>query len=107
MTYAACVEGIEKGLKSRDGVVLAMVSILTHEAVVNHSSAVPRADLMTAIENLGYEANVIDTDTASFNFQHVDQARVASIKGWKAAIIAATVGTLVTVLFYYLPLRVP
>lgn len=103
ITCAACVQGIERELRARHGVLSTTVSLATHEAVVNHSSAVARTDLVAAIESIGYEADIVDVDDPGISIEAVDQERLAAFMAWKAALIAATIGTLATMVVDYLP----
>ncbi|MCE1045983.1 heavy metal translocating P-type ATPase [Pseudomonas alloputida] len=59
MTCASCVGRVEKALKAVPGVTEATVNLATERATVRGVAAV--ADLIAAIEKVGYEANPVDT----------------------------------------------
>ncbi|HCK4083367.1 TPA: heavy metal translocating P-type ATPase, partial [Pseudomonas aeruginosa] len=59
MTCASCVGRVEKALKAVPGVTEAVVNLATERATVRGVAAV--ADLIAAIEKVGYEANPVDT----------------------------------------------
>ena len=59
MTCAYCVGRVEKALKAVPGVTEATVNLATERATVRGVAAV--ADLIAAIEKVGYEANPVDT----------------------------------------------
>ncbi|MHC1550803.1 heavy metal translocating P-type ATPase [Phyllobacterium sp. K27] len=54
MTCASCVSRIERALKAVPGVDAASVNLATERASITTESAVPRAKLIEAIENVGY-----------------------------------------------------
>ena len=59
MTCASCVGRVEKALKAVPGVTEATVNLATERATVRGVAAV--ADLIAAIEKVGYEASPVDT----------------------------------------------
>ncbi len=59
MTCASCVGRVEKALRSVPGVVEATVNLATERASI-YGSAAP-AELISAIERIGYEAKVVDS----------------------------------------------
>lgn len=59
MTCASCVGRVEKALRSVPGVVEATVNLATERASI-YGSADP-AELISAIERIGYEAKVVDS----------------------------------------------
>ncbi|HHL2446830.1 TPA: heavy metal translocating P-type ATPase [Pseudomonas aeruginosa] len=59
MTCASCVGRVEKALKAVPGVTEAVGNLATERATVRGVAAV--ADLIAAIEKVGYEANPVDT----------------------------------------------
>ncbi|WP_181281404.1 heavy metal translocating P-type ATPase [Pseudomonas aeruginosa] len=59
MTCASCAGRVEKALKAVPGVTEAVVNLATERATVRGVAAV--ADLIAAIEKVGYEANPVDT----------------------------------------------
>lgn len=59
MTCASCVGRVEKALKAVPGVTTATVNLATERATVRGVAAV--ADLMAAIEKVGYGASPVDT----------------------------------------------
>ncbi|WP_372242400.1 heavy metal translocating P-type ATPase [Pseudomonas sp. CFSAN084952] len=59
MTCASCVGRVEKALKAVPGVTEATVNLATERATVRGVAAV--AELVTAIEKVGYEASPVDT----------------------------------------------
>ncbi|MFG6286918.1 heavy metal translocating P-type ATPase, partial [Pseudomonas aeruginosa] len=59
MTCASCVGRVEKALKAVPGVTEATVNLATERATVRGVAAV--ADLIAAMEKVGYEANPVDT----------------------------------------------
>ncbi|RPW08245.1 heavy metal translocating P-type ATPase [Pseudomonas aeruginosa] len=59
MTCASCVGRVEKALKAVPGITEATVNLATERATVRGVAAV--ADLIAAIEKVGYEANPVDT----------------------------------------------
>lgn len=61
MTCASCVGRVEKALKSVPGVAEASVNLATERAIVY--GYVEKADLISAIERIGYEAKAINSVT--------------------------------------------
>lgn len=98
ITCAACVESIERGLKSLPGVLAATVSMVTYEAVVKHTNAVTVADVLAEVAQLGYGADVVETNGSGNNIEDADRVRAASIQTWRAALIGASTCTVATIL---------
>jgi Au+-exporting ATPase len=84
MTCASCVGRVEKALRSVPGVVEATVNLVTERASVDGSAS--SAELIFAIERIGYEAKVIDSpleDVAE------SQKEIESLKLKRDLILAA------------------
>lgn len=84
MTCASCVGRVEKALRSVPGVVEATVNLATERASVDGSAS--SAELIFAIERIGYEAKVIDSpleDVAE------SQKEIESLKLKRDLILAA------------------
>jgi len=65
MTCASCVGRVEKALAAVPGVVSALVNLATEKATVEAQRGVLRpADLVAAVEDAGYEAEILTGDTA-------------------------------------------
>ncbi|KAJ3101900.1 ATPase Cu transporting protein 7B [Phlyctochytrium bullatum] len=66
ITCASCVNAIESSLKTKQGIRDVSVSLLTHKAVVKHDpAAIGPRDLISIIEELGYEAELADANNSS------------------------------------------
>ncbi|WP_181264767.1 heavy metal translocating P-type ATPase [Pseudomonas aeruginosa] len=78
MTCASCVGRVEKALKAVPGVTEAVVNLATERATVRGVAAV--ADLIAAIEKVGYEANPVDTgaqaDEEAAEKKHAERAEL-------------------------------
>ncbi len=65
MTCASCVARVEKALASAPGVVSATVNLATEKATVEAQRGLLRpADLVAAVEDAGYEAQILTGDSA-------------------------------------------
>lgn len=69
MTCSMCVNAVEQGLKSLDGVKRASCSLATHSVRVEYdSSKVQKQDLLDLIEAIGYEPIIQDSPMAVVEF---------------------------------------
>ncbi|ENN88607.1 heavy metal translocating P-type ATPase Metabolism [Rhizobium freirei PRF 81] len=72
MTCASCVGRVERALKAVPGVTQAVVNLATERATVKGSIDV--ATLITAIEEVGYEANVITAAAGGTESEDAERA---------------------------------
>ncbi|PSC03398.1 copper-translocating P-type ATPase [Alsobacter soli] len=89
MTCASCVSHVERALKRVPGVVDATVNLATERASVR-SFGVPSADLITAVEEAGYEAEPALSGQDQTDRER--EARAAEIAGLKRDVILAALG---------------
>ena len=61
MTCASCVHTIERALNMLPGVKKATISLLTESALIHYTDEVGPEDLVEAIEDVGFEAQVNET----------------------------------------------
>ncbi len=65
MTCASCVARVEKALASAPGVIAATVNLATEKASIEAQRGILRpADLVAAVEDAGYEAEILTGDSA-------------------------------------------
>ncbi|KAI9728542.1 MAG: hypothetical protein M1834_007680 [Cirrosporium novae-zelandiae] len=65
MTCGACTSAVEGAFKNVDGVKTITVSLMANRAVVEHDELVIKPDeLATVIEDIGFDAKVLDVKTA-------------------------------------------
>ncbi|ENU80923.1 copper-translocating P-type ATPase [Acinetobacter sp. ANC 3789] len=69
MTCASCVGRVEKALKKVDGVAEVAVNLATEKAVIHSDKAVPREDLVHAVERAGYEVRTQPEQLFELNIQ--------------------------------------
>ena len=69
MTCASCVGRVEKALLAVDGVKAATVNLATERATIRGVAGID--DLISAIQKVGYEARVIDTQNQVSNESEV------------------------------------
>lgn len=62
MSCSSCTNSISSELKNLSGVNSVSISLITEEAVINHSSNVKSHDLIEKIEDLGFDASLIETN---------------------------------------------
>ena len=86
MTCASCVGRVEKALRSVPGVVEATVNLATERASI-YGSADP-AELISAIEHIGYEAKVVDS-LSSLQAVAENQKEIELLKLKRDLILAA------------------
>lgn len=86
MTCASCVGRVEKALRSVPGVVEATVNLATERASI-YGSADP-AELISAIERIGYEAKVVDS-LSSLQAVAENQKEIELLKLKRDLILAA------------------
>ncbi|KAG7917077.1 hypothetical protein KL905_002194 [Ogataea polymorpha] len=65
MTCSACTAAVEDCLRQIDGVEAVQVALITEEALVEHSHAVPASALQHAVEDIGFGARVIASEDAA------------------------------------------
>jgi Cu+-exporting ATPase len=94
MSCASCVEKIEKGLNSINGVVRASVNLATEKAMVEYlASQVSIADLKKAIEDVGYKALDVSEEA-------IDREREARQKEIKTLKTKLMVGVSLSILIF-------
>ena len=85
MTCAACAARVQKKLNTIDGVTAA-VNLATERAMVTAPAAVPDQQLINAVEQAGYQAEVVDREAPGAAGQDqaagtgADAARVADLR---------------------------
>lgn len=73
MTCASCTSGVERRVKELPGVSAVRVNLLTNSAVVEFDgSLIVAADVVNAIEDLGYDAKLVPTASGEFTVLQVD-----------------------------------
>lgn len=73
MTCAACTGTITETLQKLPGVTKALVSLITEEAVVDHSSEVSVDTIITSIEDCGFEASLILSNDAASDSSELEE----------------------------------
>ena len=95
MTCASCVAKVEKALKAVPGVLDAQVNLATERAQVKAlAGGAATAQLVAAVEAIGYGAQEIDPAAAPDLADRERQAREAEITGLKRAVAVAAAGAL-------------
>jgi Cu+-exporting ATPase len=95
MTCASCVAKVEKALKSVPGVLDAQVNLATERAQLKAlAGGAATAQMITAVEAIGYGAQEIDPAAAPDLADREREAREAEITGLKRAVAVAAAGTL-------------
>ncbi|CAN7500144.1 heavy metal translocating P-type ATPase [Phenylobacterium sp. LjRoot164] len=95
MTCASCVAKVEKALKAVPGVLDAQVNLATERAQVRAlAGGAETAQMIAAVEAIGYGAQEIDPAAAPDLADRERQAREAEITGLKRAVAVAAAGTL-------------
>ena len=60
MTWATCSTGVEKALNKQDGVIKAVVNLLSNRATVEFDpEIIQTTSLISAIEKAGYEVPIV------------------------------------------------
>jgi len=99
MTCAACATKIEKKLNLLPGVARAAVNLATEKATVKYySSVVSTADLMAAIEKLGYKSVIVED---KLDIDKEKKSRENEIRKQKMYFIFSTVLSLPLALFMF------
>uniref|UniRef100_A0A8C7IDT1 P-type Cu(+) transporter n=1 Tax=Oncorhynchus kisutch TaxID=8019 RepID=A0A8C7IDT1_ONCKI len=85
MTCASCVHKIESSLMEENGIVHASVALATNKAHIKYDPEVtgPR-DVITLIENLGFEASLVKRDRTG---SHLDHSR--EITQWRKSFLVS------------------
>ncbi|XP_064814966.1 copper-transporting ATPase 1-like [Oncorhynchus masou masou] len=85
MTCASCVHKIESSLMEENGIVHASVALATNKAHIKYDPEVtgPR-DVITLIENLGFEASLVKRDRTG---SHLDHSR--EIIQWRKSFLVS------------------
>ncbi|MBA4013280.1 MAG: copper-translocating P-type ATPase [Phenylobacterium sp.] len=95
MTCASCVAKVEKALKSVPGVLDAQVNLATERAQVRAlAGGAETAQMIAAVEAIGYGAQEIDPAAAPDLADREREARETEITGLKRAVAVAAAGTL-------------
>ena len=95
MTCASCVAKVENALKAVPGVLDAQVNLATERAQVKAlAGGAATAQMIAAVESIGYGAQEIDPAAAPDMADRERQAREAEITGLKRAVAVAAAGTL-------------
>lgn len=63
MSCSACTSAVTNALNEIEGVQSAEVSLMTEDALVTHEDKVESSTLKDAIEDVGFEATLLETDT--------------------------------------------
>lgn len=64
MTCSACVESVSGAIRELPGIKLVEVSLLTEEAVVEHTSEISAKAIIDQIDDIGFEARLLNTSEA-------------------------------------------
>ncbi|KAK4516071.1 dolichyl-diphosphooligosaccharide--protein glycosyltransferase subunit 1 [Mucor velutinosus] len=68
MTCASCVNSIERGLSSEQGIIAVQVSLLAESATITYSpSMISTDDIIQHVEDMGFEASLTADDISSSN----------------------------------------
>lgn len=105
MTCAACATGVENKIKSLEGVKYAAVNFATQSLQVDFDNNVLSADDMKeAIQSIGYDLVIEDSDTQKETLEEIHQKRHRELKKrttW--AIILATPVMIIGMFFMNMP----
>lgn len=105
MTCAACATGVENKIKSLEGVKYAAVNFATQSLQVDFDNNVLSADDMKeAIQSIGYDLVIEDSDTQKETLEEIHQKRHKELKKrttW--AIILATPVMIIGMFFMNMP----
>lgn len=68
MTCASCVNSIERGLSTEQGIIAVQVSLLAESATITYTPSITNTDQMIEhIEDMGFDASLTANDIASSN----------------------------------------
>ena len=105
MTCAACANGIEKGLRKRDGVINATVNFASEKVTVRYNSEqITRNEIVQLIEDLGY--GVLDQEITEDRVDIDQEARErAELSARKRVLFFVMAITIVTEVIMFLEYR--
>ncbi|GMM32719.1 Cu(2+)-transporting P-type ATPase [Saccharomycopsis crataegensis] len=63
MTCSACTDSITNAISQLEGIQDINISLLTNEAIIKHVSAVTYSEIVNVIEDCGFDARFIESDT--------------------------------------------
>lgn len=92
MTCSSCTNSISSALKKIEGVESVSVSLLTEEAIINHSNEVQPEYLVESIEDLGFDASLISSLSQNKNFTNLE----SKSKMESASSSSSTSGNIIT-----------
>lgn len=91
MTCASCTAAVEGGLCAVDGVAAVSVSLLAERAVVTHGPGVSPEQLVEEVEDLGFEATLIETHGEAVEGEDKELVDVLRIFGMTCASCSSSV----------------